>query len=32
MDREYHVILVPFGGGCVSGSEYDDSDWSIGWW
>ena len=31
MDREYDVVLVPSDGGCVSGSESDDSDWSIGW-
>jgi len=32
MDREYDVVLVPSDGGCVSGSESDDYDWSIGWW
>lgn len=32
IDREYDVVLVPSdGGGCLSGSESDDSDWSIGW-
>ncbi|XP_059636357.1 uncharacterized protein LOC132278561 [Cornus florida] len=31
IDREYDVVLVPSDGGCVSGSESDDSDWSIGW-
>ncbi|KAF7830017.1 hypothetical protein G2W53_012350 [Senna tora] len=31
IDREYDVVLVPFDGGCVSGFESDDSDWSIGW-
>ncbi|CAK9163624.1 unnamed protein product [Ilex paraguariensis] len=31
MNREYDVVLVPSDGGCVSGSESDDSDWSIGW-
>ncbi|KAK7384933.1 hypothetical protein VNO78_30636 [Psophocarpus tetragonolobus] len=31
MDKEYDVVLVPSDGGCVSGSESDDSDWSIGW-
>ena len=31
MDREYDVVLVPSDGGCVSGSESNDSDWSIGW-
>lgn len=31
MDREYDVVLVPSDGGCISGSESDDSDWSIGW-
>ncbi|PNY16638.1 hypothetical protein L195_g013363, partial [Trifolium pratense] len=31
VDREYDVVLVPSDGGCVSGSESDDSDWSIGW-
>ncbi|XP_047311038.1 uncharacterized protein LOC124914511 [Impatiens glandulifera] len=25
------VVLVPSDGGCLSGSESDDSDWSIGW-
>lgn len=31
IDREYDVVLVPSDAGCVSGSESDDSDWSIGW-
>ncbi|KAI9165286.1 hypothetical protein LWI28_011065 [Acer negundo] len=32
IDREYDVVLVPSDGGvCSSGSESDDSDWSIGW-
>lgn len=31
IDREYDVVLVPSDGGCVSGSESDDSDYSIGW-
>lgn len=31
VDREYDVVVVPSDGGCVSGSESDDSDWSIGW-
>ena len=31
IDREYDIVLVPSDGGCVSGSESDDSDWSIGW-
>ncbi|XP_020217935.1 uncharacterized protein LOC109801307 [Cajanus cajan] len=32
LDREYDVVLVPSDGdGCLSGSETDDSDWSIGW-
>ncbi|KAK4770490.1 hypothetical protein SAY87_031022 [Trapa incisa] len=31
MDREYDVVLVPPDGGCISGSESDDSDWSVGW-
>ncbi|KAF6176417.1 hypothetical protein GIB67_039556 [Kingdonia uniflora] len=31
IDREYDVVLVPSDGGCMSGSESDDSDWSIGW-
>lgn len=31
MDREYDVVLVPSDGGYLSGSESDDSDWSIGW-
>lgn len=34
IDREYDVVFVPSDGGdwCfLSGSESDDSDWSIGW-
>lgn len=31
IDREYDIVLVPSDGGCVSGFESDDSDWSIGW-
>lgn len=31
IDTEYDVVLVPSDGGCVSGSESDDSDYSIGW-
>ncbi|KAI3930842.1 hypothetical protein MKX01_037288 [Papaver californicum] len=31
IDREYDIVLVPSDGGCLSGSESDDSDWSIGW-
>lgn len=31
IDREYDVVIVPSDAGCISGSESDDSDWSIGW-
>ncbi|KAK4411733.1 hypothetical protein Sango_0246300 [Sesamum angolense] len=31
IDKEYDVVLVPSDGVCLSGSESDDSDWSIGW-
>ncbi|RDY03925.1 hypothetical protein CR513_12418, partial [Mucuna pruriens] len=32
VDREYDVVLVPSDDDwCLSGSESDDSDWSIGW-
>lgn len=31
IDREYDVVLVPSDGVSLSGSESDDSDWSIGW-
>ncbi|KAL6846078.1 hypothetical protein ACP4OV_023526 [Aristida adscensionis] len=32
VDREYDMVIVPSdGGGCLSVSESDDSDWSIGW-
>lgn len=31
MDKDHDAVLVPSDGGCVSGSESDDSDWSIGW-
>ncbi|KAJ9146532.1 hypothetical protein P3X46_028782 [Hevea brasiliensis] len=30
-DKEYDAVLVPSDGGCFSGSESDDSDYSIGW-
>eukprot|EP00252_Welwitschia_mirabilis_P005166 TRINITY_DN15631_c0_g2_i1.p1 TRINITY_DN15631_c0_g2~~TRINITY_DN15631_c0_g2_i1.p1 ORF type:complete len:176 (-),score=49.78 TRINITY_DN15631_c0_g2_i1:458-985(-) len=30
-DMEGDAVLVPSDGGCISGSESDDSDWSIGW-
>lgn len=30
-EREFDVVVVPSDGGCISGSESDDSDWSIGW-
>ncbi|XP_059307402.1 uncharacterized protein LOC132058981 [Lycium ferocissimum] len=30
-DKKYDVVLVPSDGVCLSGSESDDSDWSIGW-
>ncbi|URE23756.1 hypothetical protein MUK42_03329 [Musa troglodytarum] len=31
IDKEYDIVLVPSDGGCMSASESDDSDWSIGW-
>ncbi|KAJ6794828.1 Uncharacterized protein M6B38_227970 [Iris pallida] len=31
IDREYDIVLVPSDGVCMSGSESDDSDWSVGW-
>lgn len=31
VDTESDVVLVPSDGVCLSGSESDDSDWSIGW-
>uniref|UniRef100_A0A2P2PJB0 Uncharacterized protein n=1 Tax=Rhizophora mucronata TaxID=61149 RepID=A0A2P2PJB0_RHIMU len=31
IDKEYDVVLVPSDGGCISGSDSDDSDYSIGW-
>lgn len=31
VDKEYDVVVVPSDGVCLSGSESDDSDWSIGW-
>lgn len=31
IDREYDIVLVPSDGGCMSGSETDGSDWSVGW-
>ncbi|KAL6554910.1 hypothetical protein OROGR_006168 [Orobanche gracilis] len=31
IDREHDVVLVPSDGVCLSGSESDESDWSIGW-
>ncbi|KAL8199852.1 hypothetical protein R6Q57_013420 [Mikania cordata] len=31
VDKEYDGVLVPSDGGCLSGSESNDSDWSIGW-
>lgn len=31
IDREHDVVLVPTDGVCLSGSESEDSDWSIGW-
>lgn len=31
VDKEYDVVLVPSDGVGLSGSESDDSDWSIGW-
>lgn len=31
MDKEYDIVLVPSDGVCMSESESDESDWSIGW-
>ena len=31
IDREHDVVVVSSDGGCFSGSDSDDSDWSIGW-
>ncbi|GAV61628.1 hypothetical protein CFOL_v3_05155 [Cephalotus follicularis] len=31
IDREHDVVLVPSDGVGLSGSDSDDSDWSIGW-
>nr|GMD54688.1 Amelogenin, X like [Ipomoea batatas] len=31
IDKEYDMVLVPSDGACLTGSESDDSDWSIGW-
>ncbi|XP_028802788.1 uncharacterized protein LOC114757974 [Neltuma alba] len=32
IDREFDVVVVPSDGGeCLSGSESDDSDYSVGW-
>ena len=31
IDRDYDIVLVPSDGGCMSGSESEDSDWSVGW-
>lgn len=31
IDKEYDIVLVPSDGGCLSGSESDDSEVSIGW-
>ncbi|GAB4862074.1 hypothetical protein Ancab_037328 [Ancistrocladus abbreviatus] len=31
IDREHDIVLVPSDGGCISDTESDDSDWSIGW-
>lgn len=31
IDKEHDALLVPSDGVCLSGSESDDSDWSIGW-
>lgn len=31
IDREYDAVIVPSDCGCLSGSDSDDSDWSIGW-
>lgn len=31
IDREHDIVVVPTDGVCLSGSESEDSDWSIGW-
>ncbi|XP_010680345.1 uncharacterized protein LOC104895509 [Beta vulgaris subsp. vulgaris] len=31
IEREHDVVIVPKDGVCLSGSESEDSDWSIGW-
>lgn len=31
IEREHDVVMVPSDGVCLSGSESEDSDWSIGW-
>ncbi|KAL9680373.1 hypothetical protein QQ045_018251 [Rhodiola kirilowii] len=31
LDTEKDVVLVPHDGGCIFGSESEDSDWSVGW-
>lgn len=31
MDHEFDFVLVPSDGVYMSGSESDDSDWSVGW-
>jgi len=31
VDKEFDIVLVPSDGGCLSGSESDDSEVSIGW-
>uniref|UniRef100_A0A7N0TMG2 Uncharacterized protein n=1 Tax=Kalanchoe fedtschenkoi TaxID=63787 RepID=A0A7N0TMG2_KALFE len=30
-EYEYDAVMVPSDGACLSGSESDDSDWSVGW-
>ncbi|KAL2905851.1 hypothetical protein RDABS01_004561 [Bienertia sinuspersici] len=32
IDREHDVVLVPNDGFCLSGSESEDSDWSLDGW
>ncbi|KAL9248932.1 hypothetical protein AKJ16_DCAP20978 [Drosera capensis] len=31
IDKEYDAVLVPSDGGCISDSDSDGSDWSVGW-
>ncbi|KAL2504515.1 hypothetical protein Adt_20136 [Abeliophyllum distichum] len=31
IDKVYDAVLVPSDGVCLTGSESDDLDWSIGW-